>query len=139
MSAFLDTSVLIRYLVRDDPGRAEQATSLIDSEAALFVSGIVLHETAHVLRSVYQAPRVEVVDALLALLRRRNILTVDMDKDLVRQGLLLCRPSGRVSFADALLWAMARSHGPAVIYSFDRRFPSAGIDLRHDWPKPGRP
>lgn len=134
MSGFLDTSVLLRYLVRDDPASAEQSARLIDSAVDLFISSVVLHETAHVLRSIYQVPRQEIVDALLQLLEKQNVQTVGVDKGMVRQGLLMCRPSGRISFVDALLWAEAQSHGRNVIYSFDRRFPNAGIDLRHDWP-----
>lgn len=133
MSGFLDTSVLLRYLVRDDAVRAEQAARLIDGETALHVSNLVLHEAAHVLRSVYQVPREQIVDSLLAFVQRQNVVIVGMDKDLVQQGLLLCRPSGRVSFVDALLWAQAQSSGPRVVYSFDQRFPTAGIEVRDTW------
>lgn len=134
MSGFLDTSVIVRYLVRDDPARTEQSIRIVERETELYVSGVVLHEVAHVLRSVYNLPRTAIVDALLVLLERQNILTASLDKDRVKQGLLLCRPSGRVSFADALLWAEARSHGPDAVYTFDRRFPSDGLALRHDVP-----
>ena len=53
-------------------------------------------------------PRAEVVSALV---RRRNIGVHGLDKDNVIQGLLVCAPSARVSFADAMLSAMARSAG----------------------------
>ena len=39
---------------------------------------------------------------------------------------MLCRPSGRVSFADALVWAAARSQTDASVYSLDERFPDEG-------------
>lgn len=47
------------------------------------------------------------------------------------EALLLCRPSGRTAFADALLWAEARA-SRAALYSFDERFPETGIDLRRE-------
>ena len=53
------------------------------------------------------------VDGLIALLRKANIDTFRLDKDLVLEALLLCRPLGRVSFADALVWAVARSEADA--------------------------
>jgi predicted nucleic acid-binding protein len=53
-----------------------------------------------------------------------------LDKALVITALLLCRPSGRVSFGDALIWAAARAHPSSAVYSFDERFPPEGIDLR---------
>lgn len=44
----------------------------------------------------------------------------------------MCRPSGRVSFGDAMVWAAARSAGVEVVYTFDRRFPSVGIEVRRE-------
>ena len=41
----------------------------------------------------------------------------------------LCRPSGRVLFADALIWAEAVTNGLNV-YTFDRRFPNSGVALQ---------
>lgn len=45
------------------------------------------------------------------------------------EALLLCRPSGQVSFADALVWAAARSQANAAVYSLDERFPDEGITV----------
>ena len=42
--------------------------------------------------------------------------------------------SARVSFADAMLWAVARSAGAAArVYTLDARFPASGIDVRREW------
>jgi len=42
--------------------------------------------------------------------------------------------SARVSFADAMLWAAARSAGAATrVYTLDARFPASGIDVRREW------
>ncbi|MDE2769235.1 MAG: hypothetical protein OXO54_07400 [Chloroflexota bacterium] len=71
------------------------------------------------LTSVYEVPRAAVVDGLIALLRRANIDTFRLDKDLVLNALLICRLSGRVSFADALVWGAARSQSDAAVYSLD--------------------
>jgi predicted nucleic acid-binding protein len=57
-----------------------------------------------------------------------------LDKGAVIQGLLLCRSSKRVSFADAMVWAAARSAGAEAVYSFDERFPAGGIAIRRDRP-----
>ena len=134
MTGFLDTSIVIRYLMRDDPARTEQAIRIVDGDPDLYVTGVVLHEVAHVLRSVYQVPRTAIVDTLLGLLQKQNIATVALEKDKVKQGLLLCRPSGRVSFGDALLWAALQSAGTRVLYSFDQRFPGDDIERREDLP-----
>jgi predicted nucleic acid-binding protein len=128
--AFLDTSVVVRYLVGDQPQQAEQAAAIIDSDEPLHVTDVVLLETAYVLTSVYQVPRQVVVDQLIVFLQRANILPAVLRKELVLQALLLCRLSGRVSFADALIWSAARSTAQPVVYSFDRRFPVEGIEVR---------
>ena len=109
MSGFLDTSMVVRYLVRDVPELAEQAAAVIDGEEDLWIIGVVLAETDHVLRTVYRIPRENVLDYLREFLQKANIKTYGIDKRLILQGLLMCRPSARVSFADALIWAAARS------------------------------
>jgi predicted nucleic acid-binding protein len=131
LSAFLDTSVLVRYLVGDAREMAEEARRLIDGTAELWVTDGVLAETGYVLTSVYGVPRDAAVDALIGLVRRRNIRPYGLDKGTVLQALLLCRPSGRASFADAMLWAIARAADSRIVYSFDRRFPAEGIEVRH--------
>jgi predicted nucleic-acid-binding protein len=130
LSGFLDTSIVVRYLTGDPPEMAEQAAQVIDGRGYLQVTDVVLAETAYVLTSVYQVPRDVVVDHLVALLQKENIPPFALDKGLVLQGLLMCRPSGRVSFADAMVWAAVRSAGSGVVYSLDVRFPEDGIEIR---------
>ena len=130
MSGFLDTSVVIRYLTGDSPELADRAASIIESEDGLWITDGVLAEVAYVLMSVHQVSRVLVVDSLVALVQKQNISTYALDKGLVLQALQMCRPSGRVSFADALVWASARSAGAEIVYTFDQRFPSDGLEVR---------
>lgn len=130
MSGFLDTSVLVRYLTGDPPELLPAARAIIDGAADLRMTNVALMETAYVLTSVYQVPRATIVDALIAFARKRNVTLVDIDKDTIIQGLLLCRPSGRVSFADALIWAAAHASNTPIVYSFDQRFPTSGVEVR---------
>ena len=134
MSGFLDTSLIVRYLIGHPPETAADAAEIIDQTNDLHVSDVALIETAYVLRSRYQVPREAIVDQLVALVRKENISTFALDKALVLQGLLMCRPSARVSFADAMVWAAARSSGAKLVYSFDQRFPKDGIEVRQTVP-----
>ena len=109
---------------------AEHSAQIIDVIDDLKITEGVLSETAFVLSSVYQMPREQVIDCVMALVQKENISTYAMDKNLVLEGLRMCRPSGRVSIADAMLWAAARTDGASAIYTFDERFPSDGIALR---------
>lgn len=125
----LDTSFIVRYLTNDPPEMAEAAARVIDGAEVVAVSSVGIVESAFVLSTVYGVVRERVVDALVELLQRENLRTIGPDKPLMVQALLLCRPSARVSFADAVLWAEARWAGARRIYSFDERFPSEGVEL----------
>ena len=130
MTAALDTSFVVRYMMGSPADSARQASEVIDSTEELEISGIALAETAFVLTTVYQVPRGRAADQLIDLVRKENISLTGLTKDLAIQGLLMCRSSGRVSIADALIWAAARSGGSEVVYSFDRRFPDDGLEVR---------
>ncbi len=125
----VDTNVLVRYFLQDDPEKGPAAARLIDGTRELGISLVALAETAFVLSRNYGVPREQVVDRLVELLRKRNIDLLGIDKALVASALLLCRPSGRVNYADALINADARAHAVGRLYTFDERFPSEGLAL----------
>ena len=129
MTGLVDTSVIARYLTGDPPDLADRAAAILDGEEELQVTDVAIAETAYVLTSVYGVARQEVVDSLVELLQKENLQPFRLDKAIVIEALLLCRRSGRVSFADALIWAAARSGGADRIYTFDGRFPTTGVEL----------
>jgi len=129
LSDLIDTSLIVRYLTGDPPHLADLSAQLIDGEADLTITDVVLVESAYVLQSVYGVPREKIVDQLIALLRRANIDTFPMRTEQMIEALQLCRPSGRVSFGDAMIWAVARFTGRAI-FTLDARFPGTGI-TRH--------
>lgn len=77
----------------------------------------------------YGQPRERVVDALLDFLRRENMHGIGIDVHLTAVALLRCRPSGSVSFGDAVIAATALSAGITEAYSFDARFGRSGLRL----------
>src|SRR5436190_659318 len=60
----LDTNVLVRYLVQDDPAQGRKATAYIEGAAAadeqILISNIVLCETVWVLDSAYGYAKAEI-------------------------------------------------------------------------------
>lgn len=128
-AAFIDTSVVVRYLTNDPPAMATAAARFIDSDQTLILSTVILAETAYVLSSVYDISRTAIVDALSAFIQRHNIHLLNLSKPLALDALRLCRDSKRHSFADALLWAEARHNAVPRIYTFDERFPADGVEL----------
>lgn len=129
---FIDTNVALRYLTNHPSDQAEVAASIVDEAGDLWITDVVITETAYVLRDIYAVGREDIVDRLMNFVRKPNISVYGIDKDLVLEGLMMCRPSGRVSFGDAMVWAAARAAGAGVVYTFDRRFPSDGIEVRHE-------
>jgi predicted nucleic acid-binding protein len=125
----VDPSVIVRYLIGDPPDLADRAAEILDAEESLEVTDVALVEAAYVLTSVYGVPRSEAVDHLVELLQKENIRPFRLDKSVVVEALLLCRPSARVSFADAMIWAAARTSRADRVYTFDGRFPKHGVQL----------
>jgi predicted nucleic acid-binding protein len=128
MTELIDANVIVRYLMDEPPAMAEIAATLIEGPRQLTVSPLILAEAGFVLTKVYGRDRSKVVTLLIELIQRSNVSIHQMDTETAVEALEYCRPSARVSFADALLWAEARAVGGAV-HTFDRRFPGEGITL----------
>jgi predicted nucleic acid-binding protein len=128
-AAFVDSSVLVRHLTDDPPAMAQRAAAILDGDEPLILCETILLESAYVLESVYEIERGKIVDVLSELIQKANLALLDLPKARALEALSLCRPSRRVSFTDAILWATARERALATIYTFDRKFPSQGISI----------
>lgn len=129
MPDLVDTNLLVRYLTGEPPDQSEAAARVLERDAPILIAPLILVETAYVLRSVYGVAREDVVAALVDLVQRVNVQVLGVETSLVVQALGLCRASGRVSFADALLWAQARDLDQSV-WTFDKNFPMEGVRIR---------
>ena len=127
---FLDTNIVVRYVVGTPPDQAARAIEIIEGGDRLTITGVCLQEIYFVLSREYQVSRGQVIDYLTTLVSKDNITPYAVDEDLLIQGLEMCRGSTRVSIGDALIWAEARTAGAQAIYSFDQRFPSDGLEIR---------
>lgn len=117
----LDTNVLVRFLVQDDPAQAKRANALIDqlSETAPgFVSREVLVELVWVLERAYGYARPEIAAALDGLLSATELLIEAADE--VGPALEVYRNEG-FGFADLMIAAAARRAGAAELVTFDRK------------------
>ena len=118
----LDTNVLIRFLVADDPAQFGRAQKLIRRESnngePVFISLLVLLETEWVLRSRYSLDKSEVSAALAGLLES-NELRVE-DESSVEEALHLWNDSS-AEFADCLIGARHRALGCHATATFDTK------------------
>ena len=117
----LDTNVLVRFLVQDDPEQARLAGEIINQltdDAPGFVSREVLVELVWVLERAYRFGRAEIAIALDGLLAATELLIERADE--VGPALELYRNDG-FGFADLMIAVAARSVGASELVTFDRK------------------
>jgi predicted nucleic acid-binding protein len=125
----VDTSVIVRYLVGTPPDQAKRSAVLIDGDRELGVSIVALVETAHVLRTQYAVPRADIVDTLIDLVTRENLITLELSKPDVLEALVGARSLPSSPIPDALIVAAARSVGAVPMYTFDRDLGRLGAPI----------
>lgn len=125
----LDTNVVIRYLVQDEPRQAVVAASMIDGlreDEPAFLSLVTIVEIHRVLRSTYQLDADRCVDLLGGLLDAREFRIGQAE--IVRRAVVLARQG--VDFADAVIAELGRAAGCERTVTFDRRAAARGaMDL----------
>jgi predicted nucleic-acid-binding protein len=116
----LDTNVVVRYIVQDDPLQSPQATRLIESlsaESPGFITMVSVIELVWVLQGCYRATRAELVEVLETLLRTRE-LVVERAEAVLRA--LRVFAHSNADFADCLIERCARDAGCDDVMTFDR-------------------
>lgn len=112
----LDTNVLVRLVVRDEPGQVRAAEEFISGGA--WVSHLVLAETLWVLDAVYDRTPAQIATAVDMLLNHQQLAF--QDADVVAAGLRLFRSRPAVGFSDCLVLEIARKAGHIPLGTFDR-------------------
>ncbi|MBI1731697.1 MAG: type II toxin-antitoxin system VapC family toxin [Gammaproteobacteria bacterium] len=110
----VDTNILARYYLRDDPAQARLAEKLL-AAGGVFVPKTVLLELEWVLRSVAEQPAGKVADCLAHLIALPEVTIEDHGQ--VEVALRHCREGA--DFADAL--HHAASHACSEVLTFDDR------------------
>ncbi len=117
----IDTNVLLRLVLRDDPRQTAEASALLERAAAagdeLFVTDVVLCETMWVLRSTHRVRRPDLEATLRDLLKVRRFAFQSPD---AAARALAAFAGGRGDFADYFIREHAREAGCEYVATFDR-------------------
>jgi predicted nucleic-acid-binding protein len=112
----VDTNVLVRLVVRDDPRQAASAECFVSKGA--WVSVLVLAEMVWVLDAAYGLSKERIAKAVEMLLCHTE-LTVQ-DADVVEAALHNFRKRSKVGFTDCLVLEIAKKAGHEPLGTFDR-------------------
>ncbi len=116
----LDTNVLVRYLVQDDPIQSPKATEILDSLSEsnrAFISCIVLCETFWVLKTSYRLSKEELLPLFGNILSVPAFEIEHLQRCVVA---LQAYHSGIADFSDYLIQAVARHYGYNRLLTFDK-------------------
>jgi len=112
----VDTNVVVRLVVRDDPEQVRAAEKFTSSGA--WVSHLVLAETTWVLDAVYERSAEQIATAIDMLLNHKDLTL--QDADVVTSALDQFRKRPVLGFSDCLVLEIARKAGHLPLGTFDR-------------------
>ena len=112
----VDTNVVVRLIVRDDPEQVDRAEAFVAQGA--WISLLVLAETVWVLESVYGLSR-QRIGTVVDMLMEHDRLTLQ-DEDVVRNARLAFEREQSGGFSDCLIVEAARKAGHAPVGTFDK-------------------
>jgi predicted nucleic-acid-binding protein len=112
----IDTNVVVRLIVRDDPRQTISAENFVRGGAWLSV--LALAEATWVLASVYKFGAKDLATAIVMLLDHRDVVL--QDPEAIEAALDLFRAKPSLGFSDCLMLELARKAGYVPLGTFDR-------------------
>ena len=116
MKIAVDTNVLARVVLQDDPAQARAASELLKQASLIAISLPCLCELAWLLLRGAKLPRSDVAAAIRALMDTSNVV---MNRPAVETGLAILEAGG--DFADGIMAYESQWLGGETFASFDRQ------------------
>ncbi len=116
MKIAVDTNILVRAVVGDDPGQSRSAATVLRDAETVAVSSAVLCELVWVLRSTYAFDRATRAMTIRRLLGAANVVA---DGPAAEAGLAMLDAGG--DFADGVIAHEGAMLGGETFVSFDKR------------------
>lgn len=116
MSLLIDTNVILRFLLQDNPELSAKATELIVNEQTCCLDAVVC-EVVYVLGGVYKMDRIEIAELLFKIFD--NDIISPENKPIILKTLSIFKET-KMDFVDCLLIANHLvTHQP--IFAFDKK------------------
>lgn len=116
MLAAVDTNILIRLFVDDDPDQSRMAADALESAEVIAISVQTLCEFAWVLGTRYRTARADVASSIRKLLETANVV---VDRPAVESGLAVLDAGG--DFADGVIAYEGQWLGGETFVTFDKK------------------
>ncbi|MYM70263.1 PIN domain-containing protein [Pseudoduganella sp. FT55W] len=116
MKITVDTNVLVRAVVQDDPAQAQRAAAILLNAGLIAVTLPALCELVWVLRKVYSFKLADLELAVRALIAAAN---VEINRPAVAAGLAMLDAGG--DFADGVIAHEGNGLGGETFVSFDKK------------------
>ena len=118
----LDSNIVVRHLVQDDPVQSRRATEIFERRLNIrnpgFISVAAIAETVWVLDRAYRFSDEDIVAAVERTLQS-DVLVVEREQEVFAAMIVLKEARG--SFADALIGALGATAGCSATLTFDQR------------------
>ncbi|MBF0556504.1 MAG: PIN domain-containing protein [Nitrospirae bacterium] len=122
IKAFIDTSVILRLLIKDDEAKGDACSKLIKNAKsdgiALHIPPVTVLEIVWVLEKVYKYKKTAIREIIEALLNTPD-LRVD-NEPLFRKTILLYEKKN-IKFADAVMGSWGLEKGINIVYTYDEK------------------
>ena len=120
--AFVDTSAILRLLVKDDPSKAKAVEKLLreskDKGTTLFVLPVTILEVVWVTEKVYRLSRKTIRELVEAIL---NTPELKCPLEQVFRQALVTYETQKIKFADAVMGYWGLEEGFSTVYTYDEK------------------
>lgn len=127
--AFVDTSVILRILVKDDDAKRRACERLIKETRGLHILPVSIMEIVWVLEKLYKLDRSNIRELVESIM---NTPGLKVEIDGVFRSALIAYEKTNIKFADAVMahWGMER--GLDTVYTYDEKHfkKIQGLDVR---------
>ena len=124
----IDTNLIIRFLVNDDPVKSNRVKKLLQSSKYInILLDTVVAEIIWVLSSYYEIDKVSIIEKIRALI---HVDSIQCNKPLLNRSLSIWE-NNNISFIDSYIVSSAESRNIGI-FSYDLKFDKVSSITRHE-------